>query len=196
MISKGKVQAAKKSAEKARQAPLTVTRKELLVNGSDDAFRNMVHSALAFSARLNAIRDGYADFIGLSGPQYTILVSIQHLQGDGDVGVKQLADHLSLSGTFVTTETRKLEESGYVTKAKGKIDKRRVSLAMTPQGDAILQRLSEVQQQVNNVHFGSLSKEEFAVLNKVMPELVASSDAGLSLLRHLSKISSLAASGD
>ena len=176
--------------------PLTVTRDELLVDGRDDEFRNMVHAALAFSARLNAIRDGYAEFVGLPGPQYTILVSILHLQHDGAVGVKRLADHLSLSGTFVTTETRKLEEAGIVTKIKDKSDKRRVSLKVTAKGEDLLRRLSEVQQQVNNVHFGSLSQDEFLVLKKVMPELVASSDAGLSLLRHLSKVNSLSAVSD
>lgn len=169
-------------------APLTVTREELLVDGSDDAFRAMVHAALAFSARLTSIRDGYAQFVGLTGPQYTILVSIQHLQDTRDIGIKHVADHLSLSGTFVTTETGKLEEAGLVAKSKGKVDKRRVSLRTTPAGDALLGRLNALQRQVNDIHFGSLSRAEFQTLCKVMPELVASSDAGLSLLRHLSMI--------
>jgi DNA-binding MarR family transcriptional regulator len=172
-------------------APLTVTRDALLIGGKDTAFRAMVHAALAFSARLNAIRDGYAEFIGLSGPQYTILVSIQHLQDKGNVGVKQLADHLSLSGTFVTTETGKLEEAGYIVKVKDEVDKRRVSLEITPSGHALLSRLNPVQQQVNNVHFGPLSKIEFDLLCTIMPRLVASSDAGLSLLAHLSKVNDL-----
>lgn len=178
---------------RASAAPLTVTRPELLVGGSDDAFRQLVHASLAFAARLMAIRDGYATFIGLSGPQYTILVSIQHLQANGDVGVKKLADHLSLSGTFVTTETNKLEKAGLVTKAKGHADGRRVSLATTSAGDALLLRLSTVQQQVNNVHFGSLSAAEFQMLRKVMPELVNSTEAGLSLLRHLVTLGELSA---
>lgn len=169
-------------------APLTVTREELLVNGSDDAFRAMVHAALAFSARLNSIRDGYAQYVGLTGPQYTILVSIQHLQDAEDIGIKRIAEHLSLSGTFVTTETRKLEDAGLVAKSKGKVDKRRVSLRTTAAGDALLTKLGGVQRDVNNIHFGSLSREEFQTLCKVMPELVASSDDGLSLLRHLSKV--------
>lgn len=175
----------------ARGAPLTVTRDELLIDGADHSFRAMVHAALAFSVRLTAIRDGYAEIVGLSGPQYTILVSLQHLQDMGDVGVKLLADHLSLSGTFVTTETRKLEEAGFVTKAKATGDRRRVSLRTTAAGEGLLRGLSTVQQQVNNVHFGSLSREEFTMLCKVMPELVASTDAGLSLLRHLATLSEL-----
>ena len=57
---------------------LTVTRPELLDGGSDQIFRQFVHDALAFSARLLAVRDGYGKAIGISGPQYTLLISIAH----------------------------------------------------------------------------------------------------------------------
>ncbi|MEM7568638.1 MAG: MarR family winged helix-turn-helix transcriptional regulator [Pseudomonadota bacterium] len=168
-----------------QHAPLTVTRPELLVNGDDAAFRELVHAALAFSARLTAVRDGYAEFIGLPGPQYTILVSVQHLEDDGRVSVKRIADHLRLSGTFVTTETNKLVRKGLVLKEKDPNDGRRVSLVMTDKGDALLRRLSQVQQEVNDAHFGALSKAEFQQLRKIMPELVDSTDVALSLLSHL-----------
>ncbi|MEM9287258.1 MAG: MarR family winged helix-turn-helix transcriptional regulator [Pseudomonadota bacterium] len=170
---------------KKKHAPLTVTRPELLIDGDDAAFREMVHAALAFAARLTAVRDGYAEFVGLPGPQYTILVSIQHLKDDGSVSVKRIADHLRLSGTFVTTETNKLVRKGLVLKEKDPNDGRRVSLKMTKDGDDLLNRLSEVQQQVNDAHFGALSKKEFEQLRKIMPELVDSTDVGLSLLSHL-----------
>lgn len=167
------------------QAPLTVTRPELLVNGDDAPFREMVHAALAFSARLMAVRDGYAEFIGLPGPQYTILVSIQHLEDDGRVSVKRIAEHLRLSGTFVTTETNKLVRKGLLLKEKDPNDGRRVSLKMTKDGDDLLRRLSAVQKEVNDAHFGSLSSEEFHQLRKIMPELVDSTEVALSLLGHL-----------
>ncbi|MEM6681710.1 MAG: MarR family transcriptional regulator [Pseudomonadota bacterium] len=170
---------------KKKHAPLTVTRPELLVDGDDAAFREMVHAALAFAARLTAVRDGYAELVGLPGPQYTILVSIQHLKDDGRVSVKRIADHLRLSGTFVTTETNKLVQKGLVLKQKDPNDGRRVSLKMTSEGDDLLRRLSEVQQEVNDTHFGSLSAEEFQQLRKIMPELVDSTDAALPLLEHL-----------
>ncbi|MEM8660204.1 MAG: hypothetical protein AAGF35_04900 [Pseudomonadota bacterium] len=37
------------------RVPLTVGRKELLVDGTDNAFREMVHNALAFSVRLESV---------------------------------------------------------------------------------------------------------------------------------------------
>lgn len=185
MATEAKELKAGERRKNASAAPLTVTKPELLIDGSDDAFRALVHASLAFSTRLTAIRDGYAKLIGVAGPQYTILVSIRHLQRHGDVHVKTIAEHLSLSGTFVTTEINKLVAQGLVEKKRDREDARRVKLQVSEAGTQRLARLSRIQQQVNNVHFGCLSKSEFSLLGKVMPELVASTDQALSLLRHL-----------
>ena len=166
-------------------SPLTVTRPELLVNGNDDEFRELVHASLAFSTRLQSVRDGYAEIIGLTGPQYTILISIDHLQSNHKLGVKELAEHLCQSGTFVTTEVNKLVKAKLVRKDKDANDGRRVNLTTTKKSQILLSTLSKIQQEVNNVHFGSLSKKEFEVMHKVMFGLVSSTDLALSLLKHL-----------
>ncbi len=87
----------------------TVTRPELLVEGSDRAFRQFVHDTLAFSARLQQVRGQLGQVIGLSGTQYTVLIAIAHLRGmDERVGVNLVADHLHFSGAFTTIEINKL----------------------------------------------------------------------------------------
>ena len=97
-------------------AVLTVSHSEFLDDGDDLAFRKMVHNALAFSARLEAVRDGFARLIGISGVQYTILISIYHMQYDENVSVSRVADHLHLSGAFVTNEIGKLVRLGLLAK--------------------------------------------------------------------------------
>lgn len=178
----------RKAAKNSRVAPavaLTTTRPDLLENGRDDRFRELVHTCLAFTSRLLAIRDGYGAIIDLSGPQYTILISIAHLGRAGTVGIRQVSDHLHISGTFVTTETNKLVQAGLIEKAPDAKDGRRVSLSLTPKGAERLAQLAPVQQAVNDVHFGPLDREAFEMLHRTMSALVASSDRGLSLLRHL-----------
>jgi len=64
---------------------LTVTRSELLNDGTDRDFRKFVHNIFALMARHEAIRDGHARQIGLAGIEYTVLISIGHLALDGDV---------------------------------------------------------------------------------------------------------------
>src|ERR1700692_834083 len=87
---------------------LTVSRPELLANSSDRQFRAFVHGMLAFAARLEVLCNGVAALIRLTGIQYTILISISHLRIDGEVTVGAVAEHLHLSGAFVTSETGKL----------------------------------------------------------------------------------------
>lgn len=170
---------------KTQTAPATVTRPELLEDESDQEFREMVHNALAFAVRLQMVRDGFARIVGLTGVEYTVLISVAHLQDDMDVGVSALANHLMLSGAFLTTEINKLVEKGLVDKAPNPSDKRRVILTVTEKGAALLSDLAPLQQQVNDVHFGTLTKEDFRALHRLFPEIARSTERACNLLAHL-----------
>ena len=165
-----------------RHAAPTVNRPDLLAGGSDLLFRQFVHDALAFASRLQAVRDGFARLIDLTGTQYTILISIYHLEFEQRVGVTTVAEHLHLSGTFVTTETNKLEARGLVTKTRDADDRRRINLRTTGEARARLSRLASVQSHVNDVHFGPLTAEDFELMRYIMPDLVGSTDRALRLL--------------
>src|SRR5688572_22918562 len=116
-IAAVKAAPARRSLRATKQrAPLTISRPELLIDGSDAHFRRLVHNLFAFGARHEAIRAGHANRIGLTGIEYTFLVSIAHLEDEGDVSVKQLAEHLHLSGPFATTMVGKLIQRGLVDK--------------------------------------------------------------------------------
>ena len=166
---------------------LTVSRPELLANGSDARFRSSVHGMLAFAARLEAVRDGFAALLGLTGIQYTILISISHLQRDGEVTVGAVAGHLHLSGAFVTIETGKLLRLGLITKIQDLKDRRRVCLRVTRSGRLLLLRLAPVQIRVNDVLFDFLSADQFRALGLMIDRIVACGDRALSLLDFLSK---------
>jgi DNA-binding MarR family transcriptional regulator len=165
--------------------PPTVSRPELLAGGSDQNFRKLVHDFFAFNARHEAIRDGHARRIGLAGIEYTILISIARLSADGDVNVKALAEHLHVSIGFITNTTRKLQEMGLVTKTPDPEDKRRIILAVTPEGRARLEQLAPWQRQVNDVEFGGLTAEEFRLLGRIVERLVETSEAAVELQREL-----------
>ena len=98
--------ATKKQAAKAKPrsrsshvpAPLTISRPELLIDGSDRHFRRLVHGLFGFLARHEAVRAGHAARIGLVGIQYTVLISIRHLAvEEADISVNRVAEHLFLS---------------------------------------------------------------------------------------------------
>jgi DNA-binding MarR family transcriptional regulator len=169
--------------------PLTVSRAELLNGGSDGDFRGFVHGLLAFSARLEAVRQGFAALLGLTGIQYTVLISIRHLQNEGAVTVGAIADHLHLSGAFITIETGKLVRLGLITKVQNLEDRRRVCLRVTSRGRDLLAGLAPLQVAVNDTLFDFLAADQFRVVATMMDRIVASGDRALSLLDYLANSS-------
>ena len=165
--------------------PLTITKSNLLVNESDKEFREMVHNLLALSARLEIIRSQFGAYIGLTGVQYTILISIRHLQGEQGVGIKSIANHLALSGSFVTIETKKLINSGLAEKRPNPNDFRRVLLTVTKRGRTLLNELAPVQQEINNITFGPLDIENFKAMHDISRTLRESSEKGVTLSNYL-----------
>ena len=169
------------------ERPLTVSLPDLLHGGSDARFREMLHNLLAFAARLEQIRGRMGAMVGLSGSQYTVLISIRQLQGTAGVGVKAIADHLSLSGPFVTSETNKLIKLGLVTKCPNPRDARRVLLSITPKAATLLDGLAPVQREINDVLFEPLEGMDFAIVCRVAHGLRNSSERALMLTDYLSQ---------
>src|SRR6202789_610956 len=168
----------------ARPAALTISRPELLVDGSDQQFRRLVHNLFGFLARHSSVREGHAALIRLAGIEYTMLISIGHLSADGNVTVKDVADHLHPSGAFTSLITNKMLQKGLIERAGHPVDKRRLCLSVTARGRDMLERLPPIQRQVNDVEFGCLNAREFASLVDMVERLVTSSEQAMALQRY------------
>lgn len=166
---------------------LTTSRKALLVDGSDHAFRQLVHTLLAFLARHETVREGHAAAIGLAGIEYTVLISVKHLALEGDVSVRELAAHLHLSGAFVTTVSNRLQQAGLLNKLVDPADRRRLRLTITAAGDGLLAELNPTQRQINDVQFDCLDRNEFHRLLDTVERLVESSERAIALQRYLQR---------
>lgn len=163
----------------------TITRTQLMVGGSDRAFRQFLHDTLAFSARLQAVRGQLGAVIGLSGTQYTVLIAIAHLSADDEkVGVNQVAEHLHFSGAFITIEINKLVANGLVEKETDPEDRRRVVLTITPKARDLLNELAPVQRPVNDMLFRGLSAADFDRFRKLMSSMVEAADEAIRLLDY------------
>lgn len=172
---------------KGKAVPLTVSRAELLSNGSDADFRRLVHGLLAFAARLESVRGGFARLVNLSPIQYTLVISVSHLETHGDVNVNTLADHLQLSGAFVTIETGKLLKRGLLTKQEDPSDRRRVRLKTTAKARRLLRDLAPTQIAVNDVLFEFLDGAAFRQLLGLIDRMNACGNRAIGLLNYLAE---------
>jgi DNA-binding MarR family transcriptional regulator len=175
----------RRRARGSKTPPLTASRPELLIDGSDQEFRAFVHGMLAFSARLEAVRDRFAGLVGLTGIQYTILISVNHLEPSGEVSVSMVAEHLHVSGAFVTIETGKLQKLGLLAKRPDAQDRRRVRLGITRKGRELLERLAPTQVQVNDVLFQFLDVSQFREFLGMVDRMTACGDRAVALLEYL-----------
>ena len=164
---------------------MTISRPELQIDGSDQDFRAFVHGLLAFAARLEAVRSGFAGILGLTGIQYTVLMSVNHLEHRGDVSVGMIAGHLHVSGAFVTSETGKLLKLGFLTKRPDPKDRRRVCLSVTRKGRDLLKTLAPTQVKVNDVLFEFLEASQFRQFRGMVDRMTACGDRAVALLDYL-----------
>ncbi len=161
----------------------TVSSPHLMVDGSDRAFRQFIHDALAFFARLQTVRSQLGAVIGLSGTQYTVLIAVAHLSDKArKIGVNQVAEHLHFSGAFVTIEINKLVARGLIHKHVDSEDRRRVILAVSLKGRTLLAELAAVQRPVNDMLFRGLSATDFRKMRKLMSGMVDAADEAARLI--------------
>ena len=161
-------------------APLTVSRPALLVEGSDTQFRELIHDLIAYGHRLDACRDAFAGLIGVSGVQYEILMLLSRNAG---LSVSEVALRLHRSGAFITIEANRLTERGVLAKAADPRDGRKVLLRVTAKGLGLVERLAPHQRRINDALFACLDARRFAELRALAADLVACGDRAVALLQ-------------
>lgn len=171
--------------KKKRDIHLMVDRDELLLDGTDEKFRQFIFDTIAFSARMSSVIENHAKIVELSPPQYLVLTSIMHLSWTQDVNVKTIAEHLHISGSFVTTSVGALVRKGLVTKVVDKADRRRVRLKETAAAKKLISRLANVQNRVNNIMFESLTRKDLEALSTIIARLLPSAERAVMLQNHL-----------
>ncbi len=150
--------------------PLTVSRKDLLADGTDDVFRTLVIDLLHFGAALQQARERIARGMGVSAPQYAILMVVARSAAQGP-SVSDVAATLRVSVPFVVAQNRCLVAAGLLAKRADAQDGRRVRLVLTAHCRAALKRLAPMQRQMNDALFEDLDAVEFRTLHAIMRKL-------------------------
>lgn len=161
----------------------TVSRSALLDRGSDRRFRALVYNLLTISSRMNVMREHLADRMGLSAPQYSVLMAVAQFAGEGGVGVGAVARLLHVSSAFIASETGKLVQAGLLRKRSNPRDRRGVLLSITRAGRALIQVNRDEICAINDAFFGTLDRSAFEGLSRVAATLVKGSQAAMARVR-------------
>jgi DNA-binding MarR family transcriptional regulator len=107
-----------------------------------DAIRRFFWVVAAVHASIGEIQELWAKELGLSGPQWNILLAISELGDNEGVPVNVVAKQLAVDPSFVTTQSKSLEVKGYVCRKSSSTDRRVVRLLLTIRARDGLDRLS------------------------------------------------------
>lgn len=164
---------------------LTVTRRELLRNGSDAEFRNLIHGLLAYASYVDVCRTQFGAQLGITGTQYEVLIRLQRLQGKDGASIGEIARSLHKTGALITIEAGALNLKNLVEKFGDPNDGRRVLLRLTPKGEKALARLVPFQQKINDMLFDDVSSEDFDAMCHLFEKLQPNGQRALDLMTYL-----------
>jgi DNA-binding MarR family transcriptional regulator len=159
-----------------------VSRRSLLVIGSDEQFRSMIHDLIAYGHRLDGCRDAFSQIVGVSGAQYEILMLVSRAEG---LSVGEVAARLHRSGAFITIESNRLVARGILEKAADPEDGRRMLLRPNAKSRQLLQALAPTQRRINDILFACLDAKRFRTLRRLARDLVDCGDRAMAQIEAL-----------
>src|SRR5262249_14641896 len=156
-----RVRAKRETAAAAYVLPPTVSSRALLDKGSDRRFRTLVNDLFTIASRMEIVRAHLGRRMGLSGPQYSVLVAVAHLQGERGARAGPAARPSPVSSPFLASEPGKRARLGLLLKRPGPHDRRGVLLTLAPAGRLKIDRVSAEIRAINDTFFGALDGESF-----------------------------------
>lgn len=156
--------------------PPSTTRKPLLIGGSDEQFREFVDGFVQLSGRLQALRRALASGMGMTPPQYNILMILARADAEG-VSMSAAARRLRVSLSFVVSQMRRLERTGLVRLRRNPVDRRSVLCAITPSGRTRIVRAASRIQRVNDLLFASLTRPELRAMDRAIKRILRGGEA-------------------
>jgi DNA-binding MarR family transcriptional regulator len=125
-----------------------------------DVARQFAWEIAAINVHLQEIRYFWAKALGVSGPQWMILMALADLdQGEG-VPVKVVSKMLHVDPSFVTTQSKMLEKKGFMRRKASGEDARVVQMSLTDKTYKHIAGLASQQEELNNFIFGEFSDRE------------------------------------
>ena len=171
--------ATRKKPTEPFRLPQTVSKSALLVGKSDHTFRAFMYDVGYLGRLIDAVRREVANRLGLTPPQYNIVMAVGELMGTEGVSVSEVASYLHVAGTFVTATAATLVDLDFVEKAASQSDGRTVLLRLTAQGASRIEGIAELIRTVNDRFFGSLAQADLKQVSATVQALVRDGEQAL-----------------
>lgn len=132
----------------------------------DRAVIDFIWNIVEIHSQLEEIHKSWAQLLGISEPQWLILMAIDELdEGRGVSGIA-VANKLRIHPAFVTNQTKRLEKIELLARITSPDDARFLQMSLTQKARAEITNLSVKRQALNSTMFDGLDQESLQYLNK------------------------------
>lgn len=159
-----------------RFPPPSVSLPALLTGGSDREFRQLVDGLVQLSSEIRAIRGMLAVKLGVSLPQYNILMALARIANDEGTRMSDVAEYLRVSLAFIVIESDRLRRKGMLRRQQNPADRRSVIIALTPKARTAILGATPYIQKINNRLFQSITGREMAAANSIIERVLRQSE--------------------
>ncbi|MCK1328427.1 MarR family transcriptional regulator [Bradyrhizobium sp. CW9] len=141
----------------------------------DRAVRDFIWNIVEIHSQLEEIHKSWAETLGLTEPQWLILMAIDELDDGPGVSGVAVASKLRIHPAFVTNQTKKLETMEFLAREPSLDDARFVQMSLTERARAEISKLSIKREALNSTLLEGLDEASLDYLNKRLASIAKSS---------------------
>ncbi|HKO70058.1 MAG TPA: MarR family transcriptional regulator [Bradyrhizobium sp.] len=138
---------------------------------NQDVIKRFTWEVASINVYLQELRYFWAKALGISGPQWMILLALADLdQGEG-VPVKVVSKMLHVDPSFVTTQSKLLEKKGFMRRKTSVDDARIVQMSLTDKAYKQMANLASQQETLSEFIFAEFKDRELAAFTAKLTSL-------------------------
>src|SRR5215470_10850664 len=138
---------------------------------SEDTISRLTWTIAAMNVHLEELRYFWAKTLGITGPQWMILMALADMDQDEGVPVNVVSKKLHVDSSFITTQSKLLEKKGFLRRKTSTEDARIVQMSLTDKTYKLLAGLASQQEALNDFIFADFGEGELDDLNSKLTTL-------------------------
>jgi DNA-binding MarR family transcriptional regulator len=127
---------------------------------NQDVIRRFTWVIASIGVHLEELRYFWAKTLGISGPQWMILMALADMDQQDGVPVNVVSKKLHVDPSFVTTQSKLLEKKGFLRRKTSTEDARIVQMSLTDKTYKHLAALASQQETLNEFIFAEFDDRE------------------------------------
>ncbi|WP_409410913.1 MarR family winged helix-turn-helix transcriptional regulator [Bradyrhizobium sp. sBnM-33] len=132
--------------------------------GIQEVIRRFVWEIRSINLCLEGLRQFQANVLGITGPQWMILMALADLDRENGVPVNVVSQLMHVDPSFVTTQSKLLEKKGFLRRKPSTSDARVVQMSLTDKTYKHLASVAAQQEALDEFVFGDSGVHELTEL--------------------------------